>query len=139
LAGNAVKFTSGGEIVISVTATAQSEEYVSLEFSVRDTGIGMDEIQLKNLFSSFSQADASTTRKSGGTGLGLTISKQLVTLMGGDIHVESALGKGSHFRFTIEFELDAGFALEDQPTYGYLVGKRILIVDDNAVARQILT
>ena len=99
LVGNAVKFTHEGEIVISTRAVHSDRQEVELGFAVRDTGIGLTAEQKAGLFSAFSQADASTTRRYGGTGLGLTISKHLIALMGGDIQVESEPGKGATFSF----------------------------------------
>jgi len=101
LANNAVKFTEAGEIVVSVELVDGARERVTAKFAVKDSGIGMTEEQQKNVFNAFSQADASTTRRFGGTGLGLTISRQLVELMGGEIAVESEPGKGSTFFFTM--------------------------------------
>jgi len=90
LANNAVKFTEEGEIVISARLVKEEEDQVTLEFSVSDTGIGLTRVQIDNLFEAFSQADTSTTRKYGGTGLGLTICKSLVEMMGGEIRVEAS-------------------------------------------------
>lgn len=137
LTGNSIKFTEGGEIVISVTQKERGNNSVLLCFSVKDTGIGMNEEQIGKLFQSFSQADASTTRKFGGTGLGLTISKQLITMMGGEISVTSKPGVGSNFFFTARFQRDHIHELIKFPSYDDLRNKRILIVDDNATARQI--
>jgi PAS domain S-box-containing protein len=139
LAGNSIKFTEGGEIIISVTEEENDNNSVLLYFSIKDTGIGMNEEQIGKLFQSFSQADASTTRKFGGTGLGLSISKQLVTMMGGGIGVTSKPGVGSNFFFTARFELDHGHKTIQLPGYDELRNKRILIVDDNSTARHILT
>ncbi len=105
LVNNAIKFTNKGEIVVRVDLLEKKDNQVVLQFSVTDSGIGMTEEQLSKLFNSFSQADSSTTRKFGGTGLGLTISKQLLQMMGGEIRVESQYGKGSSFIFTMLFTL----------------------------------
>jgi PAS domain S-box-containing protein len=138
LVGNAVKFTDEGEIVIRVSVEAETDSEVTLRFSVGDTGIGITPDQLQRLFRSFSQADTSTTRKYGGTGLGLTISKKLTEMMGGTIHVESIPGKGSEFWFTAVF----GKQPEGNPKPVIVPedirGKYVLIVDDNATNRHIL-
>ena len=136
LANNAVKFTEAGEIVVSVELVDRDRERVTTKFAVKDSGIGMTEEQQKNIFSAFSQADASTTRRFGGTGLGLTISRQLVELMGGEIGVESEPGKGSTFFFTIPFRI-ASIKAPPVPDPD-LRGKRVLVVDDNEASRQIL-
>ncbi|WMS90557.1 response regulator [Pseudoalteromonas sp. HL-AS1] len=103
--GNAIKFTEHGEISLIIEATSQHEKTINLRFSIKDTGIGMTEEQSKIIFQSFSQGDSSTTRKYGGTGLGLTISKQLTKLLGGDIQVRSTINQGSEFFFTLPFTL----------------------------------
>lgn len=138
LTNNAVKFTDEGEIVIRIEQVASSEEQVTLQFCVSDTGIGMTKEQQGKLFQSFSQADASTTRKYGGTGLGLTISKSLTEMMGGEIWVESSYGEGSTFIFTANFglpdEQEQPLALQVQD----LRGIPILFVDDSPAALEIL-
>jgi len=139
LLSNAVKFTEKGEIVVSVSARQVQDNTFELLFSVRDTGIGIPPDRLDRLFQAFSQVDASTTRKYGGTGLGLTISKRLVEMMGGKIWVESQVGVGSTFHFTIlatTAVATARLAGLGQPPS--LNGKRLLIVDDNATNRLIL-
>ncbi len=139
LANNAVKFTEEGEIVISTRLRKENGDQVTLEFSVSDTGVGMTQTQIDRLFEAFAQADTSTTRKYGGTGLGLSISKRLVEMMGGEILVESAPGRGSTFLFTADFERgdrEDKKALEPSPD---LRGMRVLVVDDNATSREILT
>jgi two-component system, sensor histidine kinase and response regulator len=104
LIGNAIKFTEKGEVLIRVTCESEIENQVSLRFTVKDTGIGIPKDRLSAIFEKFIQVDSSTNRKYGGSGLGLTISKQLVNLMGGEISVDSEVGKGSTFWFTITFE-----------------------------------
>ena len=138
LLGNAIKFTEKGEVVVSIKKLKGEGKDVTLRFMVHDTGIGMTEEQIKGLFQSFSQADGSTTRKYGGTGLGLVICKRLVNMMNGDISVKSKLGKGSSFSFTANFVCsekkdDRAFL----PTTD-LRGMRVLVVDDNELSRNIL-
>ena len=138
LANNAVKFTDEGEIVVSTELLRQTEDNVTLKFAVSDTGIGLTKEQAGKLFQSFTQADTSTTRKYGGTGLGLTISKRLVEMMDGEIWVESEPGQGSAFNFTATF----GQGREDTtkrflPVHD-LRGMKVLVVDDNPTSREIL-
>ena len=133
LVGNAVKFTDNGEIHIKVEQTGQEDSIVTLHFSVRDTGIGMDPEQVGRLFHAFTQADGSITRRFGGTGLGLTISKRLVEKMGGDIEVKSEEGKGSVFSFQIRLPISKKQRIERSPDQ--LRGMRVLVVDDLATAR----
>ncbi|MBS0630340.1 MAG: PAS domain S-box protein [Verrucomicrobia bacterium] len=139
LIGNAIKFTPQGEVVVSVRARPAEGERVELEFAVADTGIGIPPEGLARLFKSFSQVDASTARKFGGTGLGLVISRRLAELMGGRMWVESEVGKGSTFSFTVVVE---AVASKPRPFLArgsaYLDGKRLLLVDDNATNRRIL-
>ncbi|MCX8110266.1 MAG: PAS domain S-box protein [Syntrophorhabdaceae bacterium] len=157
LIGNAIKFTERGEVVIEVSSVKQGSvvngtdvqheievdplgsDRVILKFSVRDTGIGIPKEKINTIFDKFTQVDASTTRKYGGTGLGLTISKSLVRLMGGDLWVESEIGKGSTFSFTIPSAVQEGYfdRLSDKETE--IENLRILIIDDNATNRMILT
>jgi CheY-like chemotaxis protein len=140
LIGNAVKFTEEGEVVIEVKLLEKMGEKHKLQFSVKDTGIGIPPERMDRLFKSFSQIDSSTTRKYGGTGLGLTISEKLVRLLGGEIWVESEVGKYSTFYFTVVVGAD-----EDATPKPYHIGaqkfsdRRILIVDDLEVNRIILT
>ena len=138
LCNNAVKFTEQGEIVISTKLVEKQDEWVMLQFSVRDTGVGLTQEQKGKLFQAFSQADMSTTRKYGGTGLGLTISKRLVNMMGGEIWVESEAGKGSEFIFTAKFGLARKFSRRRLEPSVDLRGMRVLVVDDNASSREIL-
>jgi PAS domain S-box-containing protein len=138
LGNNAVKFTERGEIVLMTKMKSRSDNEVILQFSMRDTGIGMTEEQQAKLFQAFSQADTSTTRKYGGTGLGLTISKRLVNMMGGDIWVESEPGQGTTFSFTAEFGLGKEQAKKQHMPAKDLRGMKVLVVDDNATSRDIL-
>ena len=138
LANNAVKFTKAGEIVVSVAQKSRDASGVTLHFSVCDTGIGVSAEQLPRLFESFSQADTSTTRRFGGTGLGLTISKKLVELMDGSIWVQSEDGKGAEFHFTAHFGIAESSPPRVALTASEIAGKRFLLVDDNASAREIL-
>ncbi|MCP5095971.1 MAG: response regulator [Chloroflexi bacterium] len=140
LLGNAVKFTEEGEIVISVTAQQLEENEFNLCFAVKDTGIGIPKDRMDRLFRPFSQVDASTTRRFGGTGLGLMISKQLAENMGGTMWVESEEGVGSTFFFTLVVTtvLDKQIQNELQLSQPQLKGKHVLIVDDNSTNLQIL-
>jgi two-component system sensor histidine kinase/response regulator len=138
LCNNAVKFTEQGEIVVSTSVKEKGEHSVTLQFSVRDTGIGLTEEQKGKLFQAFSQADSSTTRKYGGTGLGLTISRRLVEMMGGTIWVESEPGKGSEFFFTAAFGLARKVARKRLEPALDLRDMRVLVVEDNASSREIL-
>ena len=135
LTGNAIKFVDRGEVSISVSSKGGTETRVTLLFEVKDTGIGIPKDRMDRLFKSFSQVDASTTRKYGGTGLGLTISKQLTELMGGEIGVESEEGKGSTFWFTVVLEKQAESDVKDIVAPGDIKRKNILIVDDHTVNR----
>ena len=139
LVGNAVKFTEVGEVVVSVTAQQVESPFYKIQFAVKDTGIGIAPERMDRLFQSFSQVDSSTTRQYGGTGLGLVISKRLCEMMGGTMWVESQVGQGSTFYFTVIAESVRGSPSVDfwhpQPE---LAGKQLLIVDDNATNRQIL-
>jgi len=137
LSNNAVKFTDSGEIVVSTELIKKEAAQVTLKFSVRDTGIGMTEAQAANLFQPFVQADSSTTRKYGGTGLGLTISKRLAEMMGGEIWVESQPGKGSTFSFTANFSLGKEKERKRFRPSPDLQGMKVLVVDDNATSRAI--
>ncbi|MBF0615069.1 MAG: response regulator [Magnetococcales bacterium] len=139
LAGNAVKFTPKGEVVVSVAVAAIEGDQITLRFAVTDSGIGMSPEQIEKLFQPFAQADTSTTRRFGGTGLGLTISKKLVELMQGTMDVTSTLGRGSQFGFTVCFGIEGGLSEPRLALSAHLpVGMRILIVDDNPTAREIL-
>jgi len=139
LVGNAMKFTTAGEIFIHVSQQAAADDAIALQFSIRDTGIGIPADKIERLFKSFSQVDSSTTRKYGGTGLGLAISEKLVKLMKGSIWVESQPGKGSVFTFTILSKKGKQLMA---PLQHYQLsdhnGKRVLVVDDNMTNRAIL-
>jgi two-component system sensor histidine kinase/response regulator len=139
LVGNAIKFTNEGEVALKVQVDAGQGEGRLLHFTVSDTGIGIPPEKLKAIFEPFTQADSSTTRKYGGTGLGLTISIRLVTMMGGNMWVESQIGKGTEFHFTVPL-----IAKERPVQVGTIApaeilrGVRVLIVDDNRTNRRIL-
>ncbi len=136
LIGNAVKFTSQGEVAVRVAVEAADYDKVSLRFSITDTGVGIRPDQTEALFAPFVQADGSTTRKFGGTGLGLSIAKELVKLMGGEIGVKSQVDKGSTFWFTATFEKGAPCILAQTPLSGHArlpIKKeiRVLVAEDN--------
>ena len=136
LVGNSIKFSEAGEIVLQVRVQNQDAGKVTLLFSVRDTGIGIGPQTQAKLFEPFEQADSSTTRNYGGTGLGLAICKRIVQLMGGTIWLESELGAGSTFSFTVQLGVAAAPAGE--PVLGDLEGLPLLIIDDNDTSRRIL-
>ena len=137
LANNAVKFTETGVIIVSARVEQLSDQEVLLRFAVKDTGIGLTQEQIGRLFQSFQQADASTTRKFGGTGLGLAISKKLVELMGGEVGVESEVGVGSTFWFTVRLGVSLLKRRELKPLPD-LRGRHALVVDDNDIARTVI-
>ncbi|MCP4685760.1 MAG: response regulator, partial [bacterium] len=138
LASNAVKFTDHGEVIISAALDRLEDDKVQLIFSVRDSGIGIDFEQQAGLFEAFSQADTSTSRKYGGTGLGLTICNRLVDMMGGEICVESTSGRGSTFTFTAAFGIGRVEREERPLPPPDIRGLKVLVVDDNATSRKIL-
>ncbi len=157
LVGNAIKFTERGEVVADVQVEGQSEGVVCLHFTIHDTGIGIPCEEQQRIFDPFAQADASTTRRYGGTGLGLTITAQLIAMMGGRIWVESAVGQGSTFHFTVCLGLPqspaappalSGTAPEEEAGIASarsaaswpanMTGVPVLVVDDNATNRRIL-
>jgi len=133
LCSNAIKFTSKGAVSVQIDAEEAPNDAKSivLRFSVKDTGIGIDEKSLPNLFESFTQADSSTTRKYGGTGLGLAISKRLCQAMGGDISVSSTQGEGSEFIATINVEVNTQALIEDSPQLSFAEPFDVLLIDDN--------
>jgi CheY-like chemotaxis protein len=138
LLGNAVKFTERGEVVMSVECEVRDEHGWELHFVVRDTGIGIPPDKQKVIFEAFSQADSSTTRKFGGTGLGLAISSRLVHMMAGRIWVNSRLGEGSEFHFTVRLDVAAEMAEPVPANTAHLAGVRVLVVDDSHTSRRIL-
>jgi two-component system sensor histidine kinase/response regulator len=137
LIGNALKFTETGAIVVSLRSLAQDAACVTVQFTVRDTGIGIPSGQLGHIFDSFTQADTDTSRLYGGSGLGLAICTRLISLMGGEIGVESVLGQGSEFRFSVTLAL--GDSTPQAPLEEHLLALNILIVDDQSLSREILT
>ncbi len=155
LLSNAVKFTEEGEVVLSVDAVPWEDGRADLHFAVRDTGIGIPRDRIDRLFKSFSQVDMSTTRKYGGTGLGLAISKRLVDLMGGRIWIESEMGKGSTFHFTLPVDVASTHPKEAREATAKQQGEtqsesrgdarfsdsgdlRILLAEDNAVNKKVV-
>mgnify|MGYP001094655389 FL=1 len=137
LVGNAIKFTERGEVVVTVGLASCDAQNVSLQFDVRDSGIGIPADKLEQVFEAFTQEDASTTRKYGGTGLGLAISNRLVELMDGRMWVESTPGAGSHFHFTARFGIDRTEPLPESAP-AELKGRMALLVDDSAINSEIL-
>jgi PAS domain S-box-containing protein len=135
LAGNAVKFTERGEVAIRIALDGEDEEFATVRFSVKDTGIGIPTAHVPRLFQLFTQGDGSTTRRYGGTGLGLAISKQLAELMGGEVAVETAEGQGSTFAFTARLKKQPESAARRDPVASELTGARVLVVDDHSTNR----
>ncbi len=139
LISNALKFTSHGEVGLRMRVESTNQAATLVRFVVTDTGIGIPAEKQESIFSPFRQADSSTTRRYGGTGLGLTISLRLVSLMGGELSVESEIGSGSKFSFTAKFELaEKTAALDGAMERDALAGIKILVVDDNRTNRRIL-
>jgi len=141
LCGNAIKFTQSGSVKIIVTLVKKEEKRAQVHFLVRDTGIGITEDRQKEIFESFTQADVKVTRQFGGTGLGLTITKQLIKLMGGEIKVSSKLGKGSDFFFDLKFEISTeemdtpnNYSLTEKS----LAGLNILVMEDNLINQKVI-
>ena len=141
LVSNALKFTERGEVVVMVSAKTNDDGSIEAHFAVKDSGLGIPKDRLDRLFRSFSQVDSSTARRFGGTGLGLAISKKLSELMGGKIWVESVLGVGSTFHFTVAADVaqDAEPRIYLSSTQPALTGRRVLIVDDNITNRAIIS
>jgi two-component system, sensor histidine kinase and response regulator len=141
LAGNALKFTSAGEVIVSMKLLATTDDAVHVRVAVADSGIGISAVQLERIFEGFTQAEASTTRRFGGSGLGLVICKRLVTMMGGQLQVRSRVGEGSRFWFDVSFgtqrDIDLNEALDTSDILDRPV--RILIADDNTMAGEILS
>ena len=135
---NAVKFTDKGEILVKVRVEDESADRQMLAFSVTDTGIGMTHEEVQRLFEAFEQADCSSTRRHGGTGLGLAIAKQIAELMGGAVSVESELGHGSAFHFTVPMAKGTAGA-RPRVLQSDLLGRRVLVVDDNDSARDVIS
>ena len=138
LVGNAIKFTERGEVTLQVEQESMEGDTVCLHFSVSDTGIGISKDKQATIFEAFTQADGSTARRYGGTGLGLTISRRLVELMRGRIWVESEPGQGSTFHFSARFGVGKKMPEVDRPEQPSLAGIAVLVVDDNATNRHIL-
>ncbi len=137
IAGNAVKFTERGEVLVAVSKIQQHGDNITLEFMIKDSGVGIKEQDISKLFSTFSQVDTSSTREFGGTGLGLAISKQLIDTMGGDIKVTSVYGQGSTFQFSVQLKVanaNQQFTLKPQQSAAI----KALIVEDNELARSVL-
>ncbi|KAA5543144.1 response regulator [Roseiconus nitratireducens] len=137
LVGNAIKFTKRGEVVIDVAEESRENDRVTLHCRVRDTGVGIPADKQQKIFEAFGQADSSTTREYGGTGLGLAISTQLVSMMGGNIWVESEVGQGTTFHFTIEMKVISDRDKKRRANLVSLKEMRVLVVDDNQTNRRI--
>ena len=145
LGGNAIKFTEKGGVQFIVKPEKKEDKTISLRFSIVDTGIGIPEDKVNNLFQNFAQVNNSDTRKYGGTGLGLSISKQLVELHGGDISVESKLGSGTTFSFTLNYNIGSAEKLQQRMRQekvadgSVLNGLKVLVVDDNEYNRMVVS
>lgn len=138
LVGNAIKFTNAGEITITVSPEKIADTRAEIHFSVKDTGVGIPKERQKAIFNVFTQADSTTTREFGGTGLGLTISKQLVEKMNGQIWVESEVGAGSTFHFTVHLARQMQPVPDEAEPLPMIQGMKILVVDDNSTNRIVL-
>jgi len=138
LIANAIKFTEQGEVALEVEVVEHRMETVLLQFTVRDSGIGIPKQKQESIFEAFSQGDSSTTRRYGGTGLGLTVSARLAALMGGRIWVDSEEGEGSRFSFTVRLSLSEGQVRTVGPEEAQLENIPVLVVDDNSTNRRVL-
>jgi CheY-like chemotaxis protein len=138
IVGNAIKFTESGEVHMRVTAGDITEDSTTLEFSVRDTGIGFDPVVKDQILIPFEQADGAITRRYGGTGLGLPIARQLIQMMDGELFIDSQLGKGSIFRFSVRLTRLADVHDQNNEVMLNFTRKRVLVVDDNETNRDIL-
>lgn len=138
LSNNAIKFTHEGEITVRADLAKETKKHLMIKFSIKDSGIGMTDEQIGRLFEAFSQADTSTTRKYGGTGLGLSISKKLTGMMGGEIWVESEIGKGSTFSFTVKLNKQTEVDERKFVPAVDLRGMRVLVCDDNETAIEVM-
>ncbi|THF47924.1 response regulator [Flavobacterium supellecticarium] len=138
LVGNALKFTEEGDVTVSVKMLEETEDYYSLKFSVKDTGIGIPEEKLKTIFERFTQAEESTTRRFGGTGLGLSIVKQLIELQHGELQVKSKVGRGSEFFFVLNYKKSDYIETKTEAAAGESLGKlRILLCEDNVLNQKL--
>nr|WP_315247115.1 ATP-binding protein [uncultured Flavobacterium sp.] len=138
LTGNSLKFTEEGEVTVSVKKLAETDDYYSLKFSVKDTGIGIPEDKLKTIFERFTQAEESTTRRFGGTGLGLNIVKQLIELQHSEIHVKSKQGYGSEFFFVLDYKKADHIESENETLLDEELGRlKILLCEDNALNQKL--
>jgi PAS domain S-box-containing protein len=138
LAGNALKFTNHGQVLVKLQLLEKNGQDIGVHMEVSDTGIGISAEQIARIFEGFVQAEASTTRRFGGTGLGLVISKRLVGLMGGELHVESKVGQGSRFWFDIALKAEEPRQAAARSIPLTIAGLHVLVVDDNAVSREVL-
>ena len=138
LVDNAIKFTPAGEVLVRVGKLSETDGQIVVDFSVSDTGIGIPPEKQEAVFRAFEQADNSFTRRFGGTGLGLAIASQLVTMMGGQMHLESEVGKGTTFYFTVRLTVGSPVEQAKQTRIGGLRGVPVLVVDDDATSRTIL-
>ncbi|WP_168224839.1 CHASE domain-containing protein [Rhodoferax aquaticus] len=139
LCSNAIKFTERGEVVLSIVQTQSTADAVTLQFSVKDTGIGIAPENQARIFSGFTQAESSTTRRFGGTGLGVAISQRFVNMMGGELELQSALGEGSRFYFTVTLPIAQAPALTAEVPVPFNSPLRVLMVDDNPLALSLLS